>query len=65
MAYDPCRPVHYVVRPDNAPPGTDLLIQEAVARVSASGLHFVYDGATSEAPSETHETYQAERYGKQ
>jgi hypothetical protein len=47
VAYDPCRPVHYVDRPDNAPPGTDLLIQEAVARVSASGLHFVYR-ATSE-----------------
>jgi hypothetical protein len=66
VAYDPCRPVHYVVRPDNAPPGTDLLIQEAVARVSAaSGLQFVYDGATSEAPLETRETYQPERYGKQ
>jgi hypothetical protein len=66
VAYDPCRPVHYVVRPDNAPPGTELLIQEAVASVSAaSGLQFVYDGATSEAPSETRETYQPERYGKQ
>lgn len=27
VAYDPCRAVHYVIRPDNAPPGTDRLIQ--------------------------------------
>ena len=65
VAFDPCRPVHYVVRPDNAPPGADRLIQEAVTAVSAaSGLQFVYDGTTAEGPSETRETYQPERYGK-
>jgi hypothetical protein len=49
-AYDPCRPVHYVVRPDNAPPGTDRLIEQAISLVSAaSGLQFVYDGTTAEA----------------
>jgi len=65
VGYDPCRPLHYVVRPDNAPPGTDRLIQEAVAAVSAaSGLQFVYDGVTDEGPSETRATYQPERYGK-
>ncbi|MDR6415236.1 matrixin family metalloprotease [Pseudarthrobacter sulfonivorans] len=65
VAFDPCRPVHYVLRPDNAPRGTDRLIQEAVAAVSAaSGLRFVYDGITAEGPSETRETYQPERYGK-
>lgn len=65
VAYDPCRPVHYVVRPDQAPPGTDQLIREAVAAVSAaSGLQFVYDGATSEAPTVDRDAYQPERYGK-
>jgi hypothetical protein len=65
VAFDPCRPVHYVVRPDNAPAGTDRLIQEAVSAVSAaSGLKFVYDGTTAEGPSETREAYQPERYGK-
>lgn len=65
VAYDPCRPLHYVVRPDNAPPGTDRLIREAVAAVSAaSGLQFVYDGTTDEGPSDTRATYQPERYGK-
>jgi hypothetical protein len=65
VAYDPCRPVHYVVRPDLAPPGTDQLIQEAVSAVSAaSGLQFVYDGATAEAPAKDRETYQPDRYGQ-
>ncbi|CAH0206689.1 hypothetical protein SRABI83_02038 [Arthrobacter sp. Bi83] len=64
-AYDPCRPVHYVVRPDNAPPGADRLIQQAVMEVSAAtGLRFVYDGSTTEAPSEERESYQPDLYGK-
>ncbi|WP_246084674.1 peptidase [Pseudarthrobacter phenanthrenivorans] len=65
VAYDPCRPIHYVVRPDLAPPGTDQLIQQSVAAVSAAtGLQFVYDGLTSEAPSKDREAYQPDRYGK-
>ena len=65
VAYDPCRPVHYVIRPDLAPAGTDQLIQEAVAAVSAAtGLQFVYDGPTSEAPTKDREAYQPDRYGK-
>jgi len=65
VAYDPCRPLHYVVRPDNALPGSDLLVQEAVAEVSAAtGLQFVFDGSTAEAPAELRETYQPHRYGK-
>ena len=32
---------------------------------AASGLQFVYDGTTAEAPSKTRETYQPDRYGKQ
>ncbi|MFD5276114.1 matrixin family metalloprotease [Pseudarthrobacter sp. NPDC058362] len=65
VAYDPCRPLHYVVRPDFAPPGTDRLIRESVAAVSAAtGLQFVDDGATDEAPSAERESYQPDRYGK-
>jgi hypothetical protein len=65
VAYDPCRPIHYVVRPDLAPPGTDQLIRESVAAVSAAtGLQFVYDGPTPEAPSKDREAYQPDRYGK-
>lgn len=65
VAVDPCRPVHYVVRPDNAPPGTEGLVQEAVAEVSAAtGLHFVDDGLTTEGPSEERDLYQPELYGR-
>lgn len=65
IAYDPCRPVHYVVRPDNAPSGSEGLVQEAVAEVSAAtGLQFVDDGTTTEAPSEERDLYQPELYGE-
>ena len=65
VAYDPCRPVDYVVRPDFAPAGTDGLIEEAVAEISAAtGLTFVHRGITTEAPSEDRDTYQPDRYGK-
>ncbi|UUL76699.1 matrixin family metalloprotease [Pseudarthrobacter sp. Fe7] len=65
VAYDPCRPVHYVMRPDNALPGGDALIRQAVAAASlASGLQFVYDGTTTEAPSDNRSAFQPDRYGK-
>lgn len=48
-----------------APPGTEQLIRESVAAVSAAtGLQFVYDGPTSEAPSLDRDAYQPDRYGK-
>jgi len=66
VAYDPCRPVRVVVRPDNAPPGGQQLIEEAVGAVSAAtGLQFVDAGTTTEAPSTQREPYQPERYGRQ
>lgn len=65
IAYDPCRPVHYVVRPEDAPTGSDGLIDAAVAEISAAtGLQFVYDGTTSEGPSSDRDTYQPEVYGQ-
>ena len=65
VAYSPCRPIHYVVRPDGAPAGGAELIQVAIARVSAAtGLQFVDDGPTQEAPSAEREAYQPDRYGR-
>lgn len=65
VAYDPCRPIHYVIRPENSPAGGEALIHQAVAEIaSASGLRFIYDGPTAEGPSKERETYQPERYGK-
>jgi Matrixin len=65
VSYDPCRPIHYVVRPDNAPAGGDELIADAVARISSvTGLRLVYDGTTEEQPARKREPYQPDRYGK-
>ncbi len=64
VAYDPCRPLHYVVAPEGAPPDADVLVAEAVARVSAAtGLRFVADGTTDETWSEQRPAYQPDRYG--
>jgi len=64
VTYDPCRSIHYVIRPDNAPAGGEQLLHEAFGRVSAvTGLQFVHDGATDEGSSREREPFQPERYG--
>lgn len=64
VRWSPCRPIHYVVRPDNAPPGGLPMIQDAVAQLSAAtGFRFVYDGSTTEAPRPDRRAYQKNRYG--
>ncbi len=64
VAYDPCRPIHYVTRPGGPPEG-DVLVREAIAAVSAAtGLRFVDDGTTEEGPSDTRSPYQPEVYGE-
>jgi len=64
VAYDPCRPIHYVIRAQGQPLGGAKIITDALLRVSgATGLRFVYDGSTSEAPSRQRSPYQPERYG--
>lgn len=65
VAYDPCRPIHYVVRTQGQPPGGDALVATAVQRVAtATGLQFVADGETTEAPDPERAAYQPDRYGK-
>lgn len=64
IAYDPCRPIHYVTRPSGAPDGSAQLVSAAVASVStATGLRFIDDGASDEGPSDNREAYQPDRYG--
>ena len=64
VGFDPCRPIHYVVRPDGEPVGGNKLLKEALGEVSGiTGLEFVYDGETSEAPREKRPAYQPDRYG--
>ena len=64
VTYDPCRPIHYVIRVQGEPAGGDQVITAAILRVSqATGLRFVFDGATSEAPSRQRLPYQPKAYG--
>jgi hypothetical protein len=64
VPYDPCRVVHYAIRPHGSPEGGEELVHAAVARVSrVTGLVFVYDGPTDEAPSPERAAFQPARYG--
>lgn len=64
VAYDPCRPIHFVIGAQGQPIGGKQIIMDAVLRVSqATGLKFVFDGTTSESPSFNRAEYQPERYG--
>jgi hypothetical protein len=64
VTFDPCRPVHYVVRTANTPAGGRALITRAVTAVSAAtGLRFVSDGTTTEPLIDAREPYQVARYG--
>ncbi len=64
VAYDPCRPIHYTTSAVGLPVGGDALVREAVATMSeASGLRFVDDGLTDEAPDPDRDPYQPDRYG--
>lgn len=64
VAYDPCRPIHYVIRQQGEPAGGAQIVTDAISRVShATGLRFVSDGETSEAPSRQRPSYQPQRYG--
>jgi len=51
--WNPCEPMHYVTDLSLAPGGGLELVQAAVARTSeATGIEFVYDGETTESPSD-------------
>ncbi|MGY1716774.1 matrixin family metalloprotease [Geodermatophilus sp. SYSU D01106] len=64
VAYDPCRAVHWVLRPDDAPAGAEELVTGAVAEVAAAtGLTFVHDGSTDERVTRDRPAFQPARYG--
>lgn len=66
VAYDPCRPIRYVVSgAANAPIEGKALLDEAIAEVSkVTGLAFVDEGASTERPSDTRRAYQPDLYGE-
>jgi hypothetical protein len=64
VRWDPCRPIHYVVRPDGAPAGGQLAINRAISRVEQiTGLRFTFDGATAEVPRSDRPTMSPGLYG--
>lgn len=64
VTFSPCRPIHYVVREDNAPEGGNVYITEAIETISKyTGLKFIYDGTTDENPSVDRAAYQPKKYG--
>jgi hypothetical protein len=64
VRWDPCRPIHFVVRPQGQIPGGRVVLDRAIAEVSRdTGLFFTDDGATTEAPNAQRSPYQPDRYG--
>jgi hypothetical protein len=63
VAWDPCRPIHYVVNSTGAPTDGLALIRSAIARVhTATGLEFINDGSTTEKPNKERATYLPAKY---
>jgi len=64
VTFSPCRPVHFVINPENAPANGETLIMKTIGKVSnATGLTFVYDGVSQESPSKSRNGYQPKTYG--
>jgi hypothetical protein len=64
VTYDPCAPIHYVVNDRTAFDGAMDELDAAIAEVEkATGLVFVNDGATEEAPVDNR-ALQDKHYGK-
>lgn len=64
VRWDPCRPVRYVLDERAAPAGAAFLLTDALAEVQrVTGLVFVPEGATTEAPSPDRSPLQPGRYG--
>jgi Matrixin len=65
VTWDPCLPIHFVVRSSGEIPGGQVLLDRAIAEISKdTGLFFEDDGTTTEVPSSSRNPYQPDRYGK-
>ena len=63
IAYDPCRPIHVVVDGRTQVSGGAEMVSQALFDVSrATGLQFVVDEPTDEAPVEGRVAYQPDRF---
>jgi hypothetical protein len=64
VAFDPCRPIRYVVNGRTALAGGGQLLTEAVATISAAtGLRFELEGPNDEVPIASRAAFQPDRYG--
>lgn len=64
VTWSPCRPIHYVVNPANAPQDFEATVHAVVAEVAAAtGLVFTNDGVTDEMASSSREAFLPDRYG--
>jgi hypothetical protein len=64
VRWDPCRPIHYVIRPDGAPDGSRAIVVAAFEELGRiTGYRFVDDGATEEAPRTDRPAVQPQTYG--
>jgi hypothetical protein len=65
VRFNPCAPIHYVINPDNAPAGGIQDVHTAVRMTSeATGIEFVYDGATDEVFEHPRASVQKDLYGE-
>ncbi len=64
VTWSPCRAIHYVVNPTGAPADFGTVVASALGEVTAAtGLQFISDGSTTEAPAASRQPYQRDRYG--
>ena len=65
VAFDPCRPIHWVYNPAGGPPDGEAIVQDSFsALAAATGLQFVYDGPTAELPTRDRRSYLPDRYDR-
>ena len=65
VRWDPCRPIHVVVRPAGAPPGGRAAVAAAISTVQrVTGLRLTVDGTTTETPRANRSTMDVARYGR-
>jgi hypothetical protein len=64
VRFNACEEIHYVINPNSGPADAIDRAHAAFRSVSAAtGMRFVYDGTTSETPSDDRPSYQPDRYG--
>jgi len=65
VAFDPCRPIHWVYNPAGAPADGLAIVQDGFARLAdATGLRFVQDRPTDEVPDRDRAPYLPTTYDK-